>query len=82
MAIFQAACLVLAALPDWADADDTRILMDTKAVAAIAAANTLPPNPLSDGEVASLIAFLHALEDPVSRLGVPETVPSGLPVDR
>ena len=72
----------MAALPDWADANDTRIMMDAEAVAAIAAANALPPKPLSDADVTALIAFLHTLEDPVSRLGVPETVPSGLPVDR
>lgn len=54
--------------------------------AGIAAAVTLPPVTLSEGEVVDLLAFLKALEDPVAvtggRMGIPETVPSGLPVDR
>lgn len=72
----------MAALPDWPEADDGRILRDGHEMAAIAAANTLRPTELSDGDVAALLAFLAALEDPVSRLGVPESVPSGLPVDQ
>lgn len=72
----------MAALPQWAETDDTRILRDNNAIAAIAAANVLRPVELSDAEVDDLIAFLHTLEDPVSRLGVPETVPSGLSVDQ
>ncbi|HIP24722.1 MAG TPA: cytochrome-c peroxidase, partial [Rhodobacteraceae bacterium] len=47
---------------------------------AIASANTLTAQPLTDAEVADILAFLQALEDPVSRLGVPSSVPSGLPV--
>ncbi|MEX0339882.1 MAG: cytochrome-c peroxidase, partial [Arenibacterium sp.] len=82
VAALEAYDIAMAALPEWAEAEDTRVLHDTEAVAAIAAANTLPPNPLSDAEVTALIAFLKTLEDPVSRLGVPESVPSGLPVDR
>jgi cytochrome c peroxidase len=54
--------------------------------AGIAAAVTVPPVTLSEGEIADLLAFLKALEDPVAvvggRMGIPETVPSGLPVDR
>jgi cytochrome c peroxidase len=40
---------------------------------------------LSDDQIASLIAFLESLTDPAATdLGhlVPESVPSGLPVDR
>ncbi|WP_135505318.1 cytochrome-c peroxidase [Roseovarius aestuariivivens] len=56
---------------------------DVDELLAVYAANTLPRAPLSELEVAALVAFLGALTDPVSRegrLGVPETVPSGLPV--
>ena len=52
---------------------------------AIAAANELAPVTLSDGQLADVIAFLDALTDPGSvnahRL-VPDSVPSGLRVDR
>ncbi|CUH62500.1 Cytochrome c551 peroxidase precursor [Thalassovita gelatinovora] len=54
-------------------------------VAFIAAAIELEPTELSDGEVDDILAFLNALTDAEStkgRLGIPETVPSGLPVDR
>ena len=74
---------VLPILPGATETD--RIILSDKAeMAAIAAANELAPVDLSDAEVAALIAFLESLTDPVSRtglLGVPETVPSGLPVD-
>ncbi len=70
------------ALPDLAGAEDDRILQSQAEMAAIAAANVLEPVSLSDAEVAALLAFLAALEDPAKRLGVPETVPSGLPVDQ
>ena len=53
--------------------------------AAIAAAATATPAQISDADVTALIAFLDALTDPSAmqgRLGVPDTVPSGLPVDR
>jgi cytochrome c peroxidase len=52
---------------------------------AIAAANTLAPRPLSDEDIAALVVFLQNLTDVRSlagRLGIPESVPSGLPVDR
>lgn len=51
--------------------------------APIAAAVTMPVVPLSDGDIAVLVAFLGTLSDPVSksgRLGIPVTVPSGLPI--
>ena len=65
--------------PDWAAWNDPAER------AAILAAVTTPPVVLSDGDVAELVAFLGALDDPVAlkgRLPVPDTVPSGLPVDR
>lgn len=63
---------------------DTLVLQDEAEMARIAAANELAPMVLSDHEVAALLAFLDSLTDPVSRtgrLGVPETVPSGIPLD-
>ncbi len=62
--------------------DDARGLADSDA---IAAAVSVEPLRLMDEEVTALIAFLDALTDPAAlegRLGVPDTVPSGLPVDR
>lgn len=63
---------------------DALVLQDPEEVARIAAANELKPVDLSDADVAALLSFLHSLTDPTSttgRLGVPDTVPSGLPVD-
>lgn len=68
-------------LPDL-PAADWAILDDPDALAAIAASNDLAPRALSDGDIADLIAFLGALSDPGGRLGVPQAVPSGLPVDQ
>jgi cytochrome c peroxidase len=62
---------------------DWRILEDTAEVDAIAGAVTRAPVDLEQTDVAALVAFLEALTDPVARtgrLGVPEAVPSGLPV--
>lgn len=64
--------------PDWA------ILSSPDEVAGIERA-ALAGRPVSETEVAQLSAFLDALRDPVAlagRLGVPDAVPSGLPVDR
>jgi len=47
-------------------------------------ATEIEPVDLSSREIDQLIAFLAALEDPISkhgRLGVPERVPSDLPLD-
>jgi len=66
-------------------AEDFRLMSDQSEVAAIAAANMLSPQKLTEKEIAELIAFLGALSDDQSlsgRLGAPETVPSGLPVER
>lgn len=71
-------------LPDFPGAMDFAILDDPQELAAIAAANELQPQSLSDNEVNQLLAFLNSLTDPMSsngRLGIPKTVPSGLPVD-
>ena len=64
--------------------DDFKILGDAEEMIRIAAATELAPMALSDGEIEDLVAFLGALTDeqPVgSRLGIPETVPSGLLVE-
>jgi cytochrome c peroxidase len=69
-----------AARPDWAILDDP-----AEAAAIRAAAETDAPIALTEAEIDSLVAFLHALTDEnaaAGRLGVPETVPSGLPVDQ
>ncbi|MCB1340346.1 MAG: cytochrome-c peroxidase [Pseudooceanicola sp.] len=72
-------------LPELAVQSDLAILSAPAEVQAIAAANSLAPQSLGDGEIADLVAFLNALTDSASlpgRLGVPEAVPSGLPVAR
>jgi len=72
-------------LPGLPGVDDERVLSDTTEMAAIAEANELAPRQLTDAQVADLLAFLSALEDKVSlsgRLGLPDRVPSGLPVDQ
>lgn len=63
---------------------DFVILEDPEASAAIQSARSYR-HPLSATDIDALIAFLTTLEDPVAlsgRLGIPESVPSGLPVDR
>lgn len=74
--------LEAAVLPDLPGAIDDAILASNPDMAAIAAANVLPPQALTDKEIAALLAFLASLEDPAERLGVPTSVPSGLPVDQ
>lgn len=64
-------------------ADDFRILRDKAERSAIAKASVLAPIRLSEDEIAELVAFLDALTDlrgVEGRLGVPKSVPSGLPV--
>ncbi len=65
--------------PDWT-------VMQTAALRAeIAAAVRRAPVALSGAEIADLVAFLDSLTDEAAiagRLGIPETVPSGLPVER
>jgi cytochrome c peroxidase len=65
-------------LKDWA------VWNDPAERKAILAAVKAKPVKLSDADVNALYAFLETLKDPVAlkgRLGVPKTVPSGLPVD-
>ncbi|KAJ57032.1 cytochrome C peroxidase [Actibacterium mucosum KCTC 23349] len=81
----KAYSILNAALPEFPDSPDLALMQDETEVAAIASANVLPPFTLSDAEIAALEAFLITLTDPLSeagRLGIPESVPSGLPVPR
>jgi cytochrome c peroxidase len=58
---------------------------DPVKTAAIAQAVTQPSHALKDDEVTAILAFLDSLTDPsaiAGRLGIPKTVPSGLPIDR
>lgn len=74
-----------AVLPDLPEAEDWRIMDSADELTAIAQSNDLEPIELADHEVRALVAFLEALTDPLSeagRLGIPDSVPSGLPVDR
>ena len=62
------------ALTHWNDRERRRI----------AAANELHPSSLAETDIRNLLAFLQSLTDKTSlkgRLGKPETVPSGLPVE-
>ena len=71
-----------ATLPAFAHSD-VEVLEDAELIAEIAAAVTVKPHRLDDDHLDALMAFLETLTDPAAiagRLGVPETVPSGLPV--
>jgi cytochrome c peroxidase len=65
------------------DVDDFAVLNDPAQLAAIAQAVIVQPVTLTQTDIADLVAFLDTLTDPISktgRLGIPKTVPSGLPV--
>ena len=80
VAALHAYDLTQAVLPALPGVEDTRILDDPSEIDAIAAANDLIPQALSDTEIAALAAFLETLEDDTQRLGIPGAVPSALPV--
>ena len=67
-------------------APDCAILEDPAAIDALKASyDNNGSSSLSQDDIQALVAFLNALSDETSlegRLGIPETVPSGLPVDR
>ncbi|MEM6658577.1 MAG: cytochrome c peroxidase [Pseudomonadota bacterium] len=71
-----------ARLPVFPNADDRKALSDPHHVMAIADANDMEHVQLSDTDLHNILSFLHSLEDPAKRLGVPAKVPSGLPVDQ
>ena len=67
------------------EADDWWAMDRPEEVTAIAAAAFKDGPDLTSAQIAQLVAFLRTLEDPAAlkgRLGIPETVPSGLPIDR
>ena len=73
---------VLPALPG--AVDDWHLIRPEEQAALAAATRRARPN-LSEADLDLLIAFLDSLSDPIAlkgRLGVPDSVPSGLPVDR
>ncbi|QFU07702.1 Cytochrome c551 peroxidase precursor [Rhodobacteraceae bacterium THAF1] len=78
--------LVSVTLPDLPRAAPDFAVWDEPAEReAILAAVTVTPMPLSDSDFDALMAFLGSLEDTsaiAGKLGVPNSVPSGLPVDR
>ena len=66
-------------------ASDWAILNDAKERAAITASYSGTPRPLGADQIDALMAFLDALRDDTAidgRLGIPDAVPSGLPIDR
>ena len=74
-----------ALMPDLTVAPDWLVLDDPAEAQAIEAAAVDWQVALSPEQIAALTAFLDSLTDPAAlagRLGVPETVPSGLPVPR
>ncbi len=79
LAAFDAATVTLTDF----EAADFVVMQDPAQVQAIADAAITPPVRLSASDVREIVAFLNTLTDPVAitgRLGVPESVPSGLPV--
>ncbi len=79
---YDPAQAILPALPG---ATDDWVLRRPDEMQAIAQANELAPVKLGEDEIADILAFLDALTDETSlagRLGVPDAVPSGLPVPR
>ena len=72
-------------LPPLAGAEDWAIMDDPAELAVILEKVEQPPLELSEDDLSDLIAFLATLSDPAAlagRLGVPQAVPSGLPIDR
>lgn len=72
-------------LPTFSGLNDFAILNDARQMQDIMSARTIKPVELSQQNVDDLIAFLGALSDETSikgRLGIPDSVPSGLPIDR
>lgn len=75
-----------AALPEvpWLAGIDFMVWQDSREIARQRAAVTLEPTPLTDDDIDALVAFLRALTGTDSIrgvMGIPASVPSGLPVD-
>ncbi|MBO9473419.1 cytochrome-c peroxidase [Shimia sp. R10_1] len=76
--------LASATLSDGDFLNDFNLMNDEPEVNRIAQASDLPPVSLTNTEVRQIIAFLESLTDYDAikgRLGVPRSVPSGLPLD-
>ena len=74
-----------AVLPVNVGKNDFAVMRNPEEVAKIAAANALASVDLDEQEIGEIIAFLNALTDPQSlkgALGIPASVPSGLPLDQ
>lgn len=76
-----------AVLPEaeWLSATDFLIFDDHREMERLRARLDIRPVSLGEHEIDDLVAFLHALtggESVRGRLGIPERVPSGLPLDR
>ncbi len=74
-----------AILPELPGVNDWAIMDDPDELAAIAKANSLERRLLTDDQVDAIVAFLSTLTDQQSldgRLGIPPSVPSGLPIDQ
>ena len=74
-----------AVLPPLNSASDWKALEDDAEVERIIGSATNYSRSLTDDEVIALIEFLDTLSDQIAlegRLGLPEDVPSGLPIDR
>ncbi|WP_316014071.1 cytochrome-c peroxidase [Roseobacter sp. HKCCA0434] len=74
-------------LPDipWLAAADFLPLQDSRERARLRSRIDIAPRDLTDAQVADILAFLTSLTGETAlsgRLGIPESVPSGLPVDR
>ncbi|CUH82288.1 cytochrome-c peroxidase [Tropicibacter naphthalenivorans] len=69
-----------AMLPDLAGVNDLSMTSDPDQKVAIGQSNVLQSIHLSDADVSAILAFLATLESAPVRLGVPKSVPSGLPV--
>tara|TARA_R110000868_G_scaffold27064_18_gene103453 strand:+ start:135 stop:1508 length:1374 start_codon:yes stop_codon:yes gene_type:complete len=64
--------------------EDGFIMQDRRERRRILKANVLKPIRLDEAQIGALVAFLESLTDPASvagRLGIPQAVPSGLPVE-
>lgn len=82
LAVYDPGQAVLAGL---GGAVDFAVLDDAGEMAAIAGAVEAAPVALTDADLAALVAFLDALTDEDAargRLGIPDSVPSGLAVER
>ena len=74
-----------AVLPVEIGKDDFALMRNPEEVEKIAEANALARVDLEEQEIDQIIAFLNALTDPQSlkgALGIPASVPSGLPLDQ